>query len=87
LTANTPCPARSNPGTGKTTVAILYAKILKEMGWLSKGDVLIRTPADFIGSVVGESERRTADIIAAARGKVRACAAHVHSCRRSPHVP
>jgi hypothetical protein len=64
-----------NPGTGKTTVAILYAKILKQMGWLSKGDVLIRTPADFIGSVVGESERRTADIIAAARGKVcvRAC--------------
>jgi hypothetical protein len=59
-----------NPGTGKTSVGVLYGRILKEMGILSKGDVLVRTPADFVGTVVGESEKRTADILAAARGKV-----------------
>jgi hypothetical protein len=51
-------------------VGVLYGRILKEMGILSKGDVLVRTPADFVGQVVGESEKRTADILAAARGKV-----------------
>jgi hypothetical protein len=43
------------PGTGKTTVAALYGRILKDMGWLSKGDLVLRTPADFTGTVVGES--------------------------------
>lgn len=58
------------PGTGKTTVAALYGRILKDMGWLSKGDLVLRTPADFTGTVVGESEARTRDILTAARGKV-----------------
>jgi hypothetical protein len=49
---------------------MLYGRILKEMGWLSKGDVVLRTPMDFIGSVLGASEQRTADILDAARGKV-----------------
>ena len=59
-----------NPGTGKTTVGQLYGRILKEMGWLSKGDLICVTPADFKGTVVGESERRTIDILNSARGNV-----------------
>jgi hypothetical protein len=77
-------------------VAGLYGRILKEMGWLSKGDIVVRIPADFMGDVVGASERKTLEILAAARGKVRplrpaaaprmrrlACgAAHERSCAR-----
>jgi SpoVK/Ycf46/Vps4 family AAA+-type ATPase len=40
------------------------------MNWLSKGEVLERSPADMKGSVVGESERKTLDLLTAARGKV-----------------
>jgi hypothetical protein len=40
-----------NPGTGKTTVAKLYAKILCDFGLLSKGDVILKNPSDFKGDV------------------------------------
>lgn len=59
-----------NPGTGKTTVAKLYARMLKELGLISKGDLMVVKPADFIGAVVGESEKKTKAILEAARGKV-----------------
>jgi hypothetical protein len=49
---------------------MLYARILKEMGWLSKGNVIVKTPADFLGSHLGESEERTRGILAAAKGCV-----------------
>ncbi len=52
-----------NPGTGKTTVASIYGKILKDLGLLSKGEVVVKTPADFIGSVLGESEKKTAAVL------------------------
>ena len=42
-----------NPGTGKTTVAGLYGKILAEIGLLSVGDVVLATPPDFVGSALG----------------------------------
>ena len=43
------CP----PGTGKTTVARLYGQILRSLGLLSKGDVVLATPADLLGSPLG----------------------------------
>ncbi|GFR50032.1 hypothetical protein Agub_g12193 [Astrephomene gubernaculifera] len=59
-----------NPGTGKTTVAGLYGRILRDLGLLSKGDVEVRVPADFVGSVLGESEKRTEAILEATKGRV-----------------
>ncbi|GME65999.1 AAA family ATPase [Neofusicoccum parvum] len=59
-----------NPGTGKTTVAKLYGQILADIGLLSSGEVVIKTPADFVGSVIGASEANTKGILAATLGKV-----------------
>ena len=59
-----------NPGTGKTTVAALYAQILKDLGLLSKGDVILKNPSDLVGSALGQSEERTRMIIESAAGCV-----------------
>ncbi|KAK7937255.1 ATPase [Apiospora aurea] len=59
-----------NPGTGKTTVAKLYGKILVDLGLLSKGEVVVKQPADFIDAVVGGSEQKAKGILAATVGKV-----------------
>ncbi|KAI0893531.1 P-loop containing nucleoside triphosphate hydrolase protein [Annulohypoxylon nitens] len=59
-----------NPGTGKTTVAKLYGQILADLGYLSKGDVVLKNPADFIGDCVGKSEANTKNILEATVGKV-----------------
>ncbi|KAK0724583.1 P-loop containing nucleoside triphosphate hydrolase protein, partial [Lasiosphaeris hirsuta] len=58
------------PGTGKTTVAKLYGQILAEIGLLSRGDVVLKTPADFIGECLGKSEAKTRKILEATVGKV-----------------
>ncbi|GJF00004.1 P-loop containing nucleoside triphosphate hydrolase protein [Phanerochaete sordida] len=59
-----------NPGTGKTTVAKLYGRVLADLGLLSNGEVVLKNPADFIGSVLGESEKNTKAVLAATVGKV-----------------
>ncbi|KAK0673404.1 P-loop containing nucleoside triphosphate hydrolase protein [Cercophora samala] len=59
-----------SPGTGKTTVANLYGQILADLGFLSKGDVVVKTPADLIGNAVGHSESNTRAILASTLGKV-----------------
>ena len=59
-----------NPGTGKTTCAHLYGRILKCLGFLSRGDVLPKTASHFGGSVVGEAQKLTVQILEAAKGKV-----------------
>ncbi|EOD43102.1 putative aaa family protein [Neofusicoccum parvum UCRNP2] len=59
-----------SPGTGKTTVAKLYGRILADLGLLSKGDVVIKNPSDFVGDCVGKSEANTRAILAATAGKV-----------------
>jgi len=59
-----------NPGTGKTTVARLYGRILNELGFLSKGDVVLATPSDFVGSALGQSEEKTNALLDKARGCV-----------------
>src|SRR5690242_13437109 len=55
---------------GKTTLAKIYGQVLKDLGLLSKGDVLVKVPADFIGSVLGESEKKTLAVLEEARGCV-----------------
>ncbi|KAF7863083.1 hypothetical protein EAF04_007166 [Stromatinia cepivora] len=59
-----------SPGTGKTTVAKLYGRILSDLGILSNGEVVIKNPADFIGSHIGQSEENTKNILATTLGKV-----------------
>lgn len=59
-----------NPGTGKTSIAKIYGQLLVEMGLLSKGEVIVKNPSDFKGSVLGSSEKNTRDILRAAEGNV-----------------
>lgn len=59
-----------NPGTGKTTCAELYGHVLKQLGFLSNGAVVSKTASDFVGGVVGASQRKTSQILESARGKV-----------------
>ena len=58
------------PGTGKTTVAKLYARILADIGLLSTSECVLKTPSDFIGNVMGDSEARTKAILESTKGKV-----------------
>ncbi|KAL4797814.1 P-loop containing nucleoside triphosphate hydrolase protein [Aspergillus venezuelensis] len=59
-----------SPGTGKTTVAKLYGEILVDIGYLSNGEVIVKNPADFVGSALGQSEQNTKGILASTVGKV-----------------
>ncbi|KAI0111382.1 P-loop containing nucleoside triphosphate hydrolase protein [Daldinia grandis] len=59
-----------NPGTGKTTVAKLYGRILADLGYLSNGDVVLKNPVDFIGDCLGKSEANTRKILDATVGKI-----------------
>uniref|UniRef100_A0A0W0EUT7 AAA+ ATPase domain-containing protein n=1 Tax=Moniliophthora roreri TaxID=221103 RepID=A0A0W0EUT7_MONRR len=61
-----------SPGTGKTTVAKLYGQILADLGLLSNGEVVLKNPADFVGSHLGQSESNTKAILASTVGKVLA---------------
>lgn len=58
------------PGTGKTTVAKLYGKIVAEIGLLSTKEVLFTSPGDFIGQYIGQSEAKTSQIMDSSLGKV-----------------
>ncbi|VUC25412.1 unnamed protein product [Clonostachys rosea] len=59
-----------SPGTGKTTVAKLYGKILADFGLLSKGDVIVKNPSDLIDRYIGGSEQNTKEALAEAKGSV-----------------
>lgn len=59
-----------SPGTGKTTVAKIYGEILAELGLLSKGEVVVKNPSDFMGSFLGHSEANTNRILDSALGSV-----------------
>jgi len=64
------CLPLSLAGTGKTTVAKIYGQLLKDLGLLSKGDVLVKNPSDFIGAALGESEKKTRAILQSSVGCV-----------------
>ncbi|KAJ7494734.1 P-loop containing nucleoside triphosphate hydrolase protein [Mycena galericulata] len=59
-----------SPGTGKTSVARLYGQILADLGLLSRGEVVLKNPSDFIGAHLGHSEKNTKAILATTIGKV-----------------
>lgn len=59
-----------SPGTGKTTVAKLYAKILSDFGILSKGEVIVKNSTDLIDRYIGGSENNTKDALETANGSV-----------------
>ena len=59
-----------NPGTGKTTVAKIYAKVLKSLNLLSKGGVEYKTASDFVGQAMGDSQSQTRTILDLSKGKV-----------------
>lgn len=59
-----------NPGTGKTTVAKIYAQALKECGILKRGHLLITSRADFVAGYVGQTAIKTRKKIREALGGV-----------------
>lgn len=59
-----------NPGTGKTTVARLIGRIYKEAGLLSSGHMVEANRASLVGQWIGESEKRTTELLGAAKGGV-----------------
>jgi len=59
-----------NPGTGKTTLAKIYGKILGALGLLSKGEVEVVGASRFTGDVVGSASKNTNAIFDSIKGKV-----------------
>ncbi len=59
-----------NPGTGKTTVARIIGKILKEKGLLRVGNFYEYAGRDFCGRYIGETAPKTASICRDAYGSV-----------------
>lgn len=59
-----------NPGTGKTTVARIVGKILKERGILSVGNFFEHSGRDFCGKYIGETAPKTSGMCRDAYGSV-----------------
>ncbi len=59
-----------NPGTGKTTVAGIYARVLKHLGLLSNGAVEMCTASDLVGACVGASQTKTSRLLERCKGRV-----------------
>ena len=50
-----------NPGTGKTTVARLVAKIYKQLGFLSKGQLIETDRSGLVAGYVGQTAGKVHD--------------------------
>lgn len=59
-----------NPGTGKSTVAQIIAKIYAALGILRKGQLVEVARKDLVGEYVGKTEKKTRKIIKKALGGV-----------------
>lgn len=59
---------RGNPGSGKTTLARLLARLYKEMGILSKGHLVEVERADLVGEFIGHTAKKTKEQVKKAIG-------------------
>ncbi len=59
-----------NPGTGKTTVSRLIAKIYKSLGVLSKGQLVETDRGGLVGGYVGQTAIKTQEMIDKAMGGI-----------------
>ncbi|SDO88941.1 AAA family ATPase [Halobacillus aidingensis] len=59
-----------NPGTGKTTVAEIYADVLKECGLLKRGHTVVVSRSDLVAGYVGQTAIKTKRKIREALGGV-----------------
>ncbi|WJE17572.1 AAA family ATPase [Halobacillus sp. ACCC02827] len=59
-----------NPGTGKTTVADIYAGVLKECGLLKRGHMVVVSRSDLVAGYVGQTAIKTKRKIREALGGV-----------------
>ncbi|MDR2713804.1 MAG: AAA family ATPase, partial [Clostridiales bacterium] len=61
---------RGNPGSGKTTMARILARLYKESGILSKGHLIEVERADLVGEFIGHTAQKTKEKVKKALGGV-----------------
>jgi stage V sporulation protein K len=59
-----------NPGTGKTTIARLVAKMLNDLKYLSKGHLVEIDRSDLVGEYIGQTTVKTKKVLEKAKGGI-----------------
>lgn len=59
-----------NPGTGKTTVARIYAETLRELGYLKKGQLVEADRSKLVADYLGQTASKTMEVLQQSLGGV-----------------